>query len=477
MDTMKRKTVSLILIIASFFSVLILPPVGSSAKYYSDYQLYELESEMDEKCEEILHQVYHDEYWDGGCAEWTSDQLKLNEIGYWYRGYNSYGYDDGYDWFAGLDDGAVTDYGYTQVKYPGEGCLYDLIYEFGGYPIFNVVVSWELGNNEWVASGHVIYIWCIYDGYVYYADTFDQFLHKAGHIIKQPVDEFLAIYTETSGALLGAVHFEGAEEVHFKPDEDIYAVYEVKEDCGIYFAPMYEQNGDDARGGSAATGERFNVKGAYNGEDGSRWYKIEGGMWIEAKSVKKVSNASTLAANGINVPDYWCYHQGFDLIGTVISYSSDIKKATLKITDLEGNIFAGGDFEPDAMTFSVGIIDEDTYFEHLKPGKYRFYLSAENDYESKVFVDSEFEIATVTYNDSTYHTVSSERSEFPVTDCNIDGTVDAKDLDFVRGHILSSGAYAQYFADVNGDGTVNLTDYAAVALALKATPHDSQLTP
>ena len=441
-------------------------PLRVNAAYYTPSELSELEKSMEEKCNDILWMVYHDEYWDGGCAEWTNDQLKLNNIGYIYRGHNSFGYDDGFDWFAGLDDGAVTDYGYKQVKYPGPDCLYDLIYEYGGYPIFNVVLSWELGNDDFVASGHVVYIWCIYDGYVYYADTFDQFLYKAGHIIKQPVDEFLNIYSETNGTLLGAVHFEGAEEAHFTPSEVLYAVYEVKEDCDINMIPAYNLNGEDTAGGSAAAGDCFNVRGAYIGEDGSRWYKIEGGMWINAENVKKISNITTIAVSGISVPDVWCYHQGFDLIGSIVSYSSPLLSVSAKITDLQGNVLAGGDFNPEGTTFSIGTIDEDTYFEHFSPGKYRFYVSAENEYESYVFVDSEFEIRNMTYAESTSHTVTSERRNLSPADCNIDGTVDEKDLECIKAYCLSEKGENGYLSDVNGDGKVNLTDYAKVALSL-----------
>lgn len=468
MDRVKFSFRALSLCLAVLCAVSFLrAPMRAKAAYYTPYELAELEKSMEDKCTEILYTVYHDEYWDGGCAEWTNDQLKLNNIGYVYRGYNSYGYDDGFDWFAGLDDGAVTDYGYKQVKYPGPDCLYDLIYEYGGYPIFNVVLSWELGNEDFVAAGHVIYVWCIYDGYIYYADTFDQFLHKAGHIIKQPVDEFLEIYTATNGPMLGAVHFEGAEEVHYTVSEVLYATYEVKEDCDINTIPAYTLDGEDTVGGSVAAGDTFNVRGAYNGDDGSRWYKIEGGMWINSEKVKKTANISTMAANGISVPDVWCYHQGFDLVGTIVSYASPISSATAKITDLEGNILAGGDFNPDGTTFSVGTIDEDTYFEHFTPGKYRYIVSASNDYETRVFVDSEFEIRNMTYADSTSHSVTLERRALSPADCNIDGTVDSKDLDCVKDYCLYEKGGKGCFIDVNGDGKVNLTDYAEVALSLE----------
>ena len=72
----------------------------------------------------------------------------------------------------------------------------------------------------------------------------------------------------------------------------------------------------------------------------------------------------------------------------------------------------------------------------------------------------------MTYAESTSHTVTSERRNLSPADCNIDGTVDEKDLECIKAYCLSEKGENGYLSDVNGDGKVNLTDYAKVALSL-----------
>jgi len=72
--------------------------------------LYEWEDELMKKCEDILKVVHHDGYFDGGCAAWTSDQLRYNDVGYWYKGKYSSAYDDGNKWFYDLDEKVALEF-------------------------------------------------------------------------------------------------------------------------------------------------------------------------------------------------------------------------------------------------------------------------------------------------------------------------------------------------------------------------------
>ena len=438
--------------------------LASNAAFFTDQELRALEKSFEEKCDEIRTAVVHEEYFDGGCAEWTSDQLILNGIGYWYKGYYCYGYDHGRYWFSQLDDGAVTESGYTQVKYPGNDCLYDIVYEFGGCPVYNIVVSWEIGNDDWPEAGHVLYIWCIYDGYVYYSDTFDQYFYKAGHIIKQPLSEFMEIYEATNGAILGAVHFEGAEAVHYKPGERVYTEFTALEGCEVRRAPTLALQQEDTLSHQAQPGEAFAVKGIYTDEAGARWLKIDGGMWVSAEQAVKTGNYSTLSLTGVSVPTQWCLRHAFDMTGTITSSATALTAVTAAIIDSGGNTVLGGDYRPNGQTFSLAEIDEHIYFEHLKEGAYRYVIKASNEYETALLLDETFSIIDATWSQSDFYEYNAAHRCFEPADCNTDGVVDETDfqrlLGIINGEPMNTAAY---FFDVNADGYYNLTDLALIA--------------
>ncbi len=444
------------------FFALLLCAAPARAAYFTDAELRAMEEDFEERCEQILQEVYHPEYFDGGCAEWVNDQLILNGIGYWYKGYYCYGFDDGNRWFGDLDEGAVTESGYTQVKYGGPGALTDLVAEFGGYPVYNVVLCWEQGNlGKWEDSGHVIYVWCVYDGYVYYADTFEQLFVPAGHIVKRQIDDFLAQYELTNGALIGAVHFEGDEAAHYRPDERMYAEYTAVRDCVLRAAPAFTVNGEDTAVQEAGEGTALAVRGAYTDDAGVRWLKIDGGWWVAFDDVKKSANYSTLTAHDITVPVSWCYHHGFTMAGTIQSLASDFTRVYVAISDESGTVLAGGEQEFTGSTYSISVLDEDTYFEHFVPGTYHYTVEVENEFERATLVDADFTIIRGRYRDSTGTTVSVEQIPFAPADVNLDGGTDEQDLSDALTAVLCQKN--GYLADTNGDGNLNLTDLYLIA--------------
>ncbi len=425
--------------------------------YFTGEQLTALENSMSKRCDEILRAVYHAEYFDGGCAEWVNDQLIHNNIGYWYKGNYSFGYDDGNKWFHDLDDGAVTKSGYIQVKYPGESAIYDLISEFGGHPIYNVVVSWERGSGKWVAEGHVLYIWCIYDGYVYYTDTFNQTFGAAGHIVKRTVDNFVELYDQISGPMIGAVHFEGDEVVGFHPDETINSEYIAGQGCSLRSAPMDTVGDTDTLIEEVEPGTAISVRGAYTDSYDRRWLKVEGGKWVKDSEVKKSGNYSTVTCDGITIPQVWMYRHGFTMAGTITSHGGAFSYISVTISDTDGNVVMGGERKAGDSVYTLAEMDETTYFEQLLPGVYRYKIEVENSMEHAVVVDAEFEVRNSTrYRDERFIEYSENHKMYSPLDADMSGTVDEHDL--TQAHRASTWDDRGYLCDVNGDGHVNLTD-------------------
>lgn len=436
----------------------------SSAGYLTDEQLDEMIETFSKRCEDILTAVNHAEYFDGGCAEWTSDQLKGNGIGYWFKGNYNNGFGDANTWLDGLDDGAVTETGYTQVKYYGESCLSDLVAEYGNYPVYNIVVVWEHGSEKWFSEGHVCYVWCIYDGVVYYSDTFSRINAAAGQLVGVPLDEFEKAYESFNGSIIGAVHFEGAEDIHYRLTERMTTEFIIDRDCTLRGAPAFEVNGEDTAEGALSAGEKICVTGAYLDPRGDRWLKLDGGGWISYSDAHKEGNYSTLSLEGASVPIRWRRQLAFDLFGTVRSYSTPLTGVEITVKDTEGNICLGGNMPASGELYSITEFDKNAYFEHLAEGTYTYTIKASNSIETAVLFSGEFTVESGGRTPLEQDTVSRPRRIYDPADADLSGAVDSTDLERVINTVFSSNRSGTvYLSDVNGDGSLNLTDIARTA--------------
>ncbi|MBE6544456.1 MAG: hypothetical protein E7675_08655, partial [Ruminococcaceae bacterium] len=157
----------------------------------------------------------------GYCGTFIIDQLKALKIGYLSNG----GSLNGNKWFVNLKSG-VTSYGYTQIKYEGNNCLYDIVEANEGCAVYNIVISftYQLGYSyEKPGAGHALLIYAISDGYVYFTENFTFDGIKEGGMIKLSLIDFYERFNADYGVAIGAVHFVNKEKELTDKIEAVYA--------------------------------------------------------------------------------------------------------------------------------------------------------------------------------------------------------------------------------------------------------------
>ncbi len=147
--------------------------------------------------------------YNGWCGQMVYDQLYYMKIGV---SSNGQGY-NGNQWYTNLKENGVTQYGYTQVGFPGNNCIYDLIAAKGD-DLEYVVVSFthEYGlSDQNPGAGHAVLIHRIKGGYVYFFENFDSawYGYNEGEPQKRTLDAFMRSFNSSYGAAIGAVYFEG----------------------------------------------------------------------------------------------------------------------------------------------------------------------------------------------------------------------------------------------------------------------------
>lgn len=167
--------------------------------------------------------------YNGYCGTFIRDQLNAVNVGY----VNLGGY-NGNQWYPNLVEDAVTVYGYTQKKYPGNNCLYDIVKQLGN-EVYNIVISFrhQYGYTDAnPGAGHAVFIYAIVDDIVYFAESYSNSTAKEGSPITMDLGTFYSKYTGSYGDALGAVYFEpsseggeGEQGPESSGKDELYAMY------------------------------------------------------------------------------------------------------------------------------------------------------------------------------------------------------------------------------------------------------------
>lgn len=186
------------------------------------------EASLEEKINSVYSEIRarRGKSYKGYCGTFLIDQLNELEIGYYYNG----GSLNGNKWFTNLKSG-VTSYGYTQTKYAGNDCLYDIIEANEGKDIYNVVISftYQLGYSySNPGAGHALLIYAISNGNVYFTENFTFNNIPEGGMIRLSLEDFYNRFNVDYGNAIGAVHFVNKEKELTDKIEAVYAEVENK---------------------------------------------------------------------------------------------------------------------------------------------------------------------------------------------------------------------------------------------------------
>lgn len=143
----------------------------------------------------------------GWCGQYVKDMLNRLKIGFYGSGSLN-----GNKWMTTLVDDAVTPYGYKQVKYWGENCLFDILSANGGIA-YNIVISFNIQSGQYAKYGHVVFINAIIDDMVYYSESFSTSRGAEGVPQVYSLSNFMNYYSRYE--IIGAIHM--TQGTYLKP--------------------------------------------------------------------------------------------------------------------------------------------------------------------------------------------------------------------------------------------------------------------
>ncbi len=212
--------------------------------------------------------------YDGYCGTFIRDQLNALNVGF----VNLGGY-NGNQWYPNLVADAKTVYGYTQKKYPGNSCLYDIVDDRGN-EVYNIVISFhhQYGYTDAKpGAGHAVFIYAIVNGIVYFSESYSNSTAREGSPITMSIDSFYKKYNSSYGNALGAVYFESEIKSDKNDNEgpsapgssdktDLYGIYyEIKNLASGKYLNIYGSKNSEGTyvniySRDYTTGEKFRIE-------------------------------------------------------------------------------------------------------------------------------------------------------------------------------------------------------------------------
>ena len=213
----------------------------------------------------------------GWCGRYVCLQLDQLGIGYIV---NSDASCNGNMIYYEMQENAKTGAGYTQKKYPGNNCLYDIINQYGN-KVENIVLSWTHQYSGYGYSdgnpgyGHTNFIYGIIDDVVYFSESFNGYGYSEGDPQALSVSDFMSRYNTYYGNAIGAVLFTKSEPA----EVSLYVEncsYEIVKECNQKDAPY----ADAGNIGKFSVGDVIHVVEILKNQYGNMWLKTSDGKYL-----------------------------------------------------------------------------------------------------------------------------------------------------------------------------------------------------
>lgn len=321
----------------------------------------------------------------GYCGLLASYQLYYRGINSWLRTANG---NDHYDIY--IED-ALTSGGYGHREYNSTNFSMEEALNFacrsGAQDVYNALVCFQYTNTEAGQKyGHVVFIYAILDGVIYFTESFDlDYYHTAGMAMTMTVSEFVSYYKPWTT-------FEGLVVFGKKDYTDNCTAYstnlfvEVTEEAELTSEPCTLRSTEAAcmQLRHVMPGERLHATGLYKNTVGTYYYRIQDGTqtgYIPAKQVSILRvNFEDVALAEPAVPEALTAGEDFTVNGDVSARYSGLTAVRIELCNESGEMVQG---YSQTMLGTACNLDEGGFnsllnFAELEEGYYTYSIYADS---------------------------------------------------------------------------------------------------
>lgn len=282
----------------------------------------------------------------GYCGLLASYQLYYRGINAWLRTANG---NDHYDIY--IED-TVSSGGYGHRDYSGVNFSMEEALNFatrnGTQDVYNALVCFQYTTTEAGQKyGHVVFVYAILDGMVYFTESFDLgTYHTAGSPIVFTIAEFVDYYDDWT-TFEGLVVFGKKDYIDNCTAYSTNLFVEVAEEATLTSEPCSTRAQEvtcvELR--QVVAGERLHATGLYKNTTGQYYYRISDGTQVGYIPAQKVSvlraNFEDVTLQEPVVPEALAVGEDFLIDGDVSAIYSGVDAVSVEVLDEKGELVLG----------------------------------------------------------------------------------------------------------------------------------------
>ena len=312
------------------------------------------------------------ETFQGHCGNYVSHQLQALGVTAWRSSRNGNEY---YDYYSVIQktSGGYYPKPYSAVDYPLEDAL-NYITRNGTQDVRNVLVGFQWTNTDAGGKyGHVVLIYGIYDGVVYFSESYDIYLkgpHAEGELVTCSIGEFARYYgawTEYEGLVVfgGKTYLDKCEMLGTN------LILQTRFDTVLRTEPCLVGENGCERLRDVVAGERLQAIAVLKNPEGHSYYRLVDGTYIAANAVGAVRfNGEDMYIDDLVIPQRAEVGEEIELSGTVKNRYARAATLSVSVEDSNGNIMFFEEMGCQGFDFPLGALNNQIQFKSLPEGIY-----------------------------------------------------------------------------------------------------------
>ena len=308
----------------------------------------------------------------GHCGNYVSHQMVALGINAWRSSRNGNEYFDHYSTMRKTSGGYYPK-AFSALEYGLEDGL-NFITENGTKDVRNVMIGFQWTNTEAGAKyGHVVMIYGIYDGVVYFSESYPIYLkraHKEGELVTCSIAEFARYYgawTEYEGLVI----FGGKTFLDSCKMLGTNLILQTRFDSYLRSEPCAVGENYCQRLRQVGAGERLHAIAVLKNPKGQQFYRLADGTYIAANAVGAVRfNGEDMYIDDLVIPTTAAVGEEIELSGTVKNRYARAATLSVSVEDSQGNMMFFEEMQCEGFDFPLGALNRQIQFKSLPEGIY-----------------------------------------------------------------------------------------------------------
>lgn len=308
----------------------------------------------------------------GYCGAFVAHQLQALGVTAWRSSRNGNEY---FDYYSNVNrtSGGYYPVSYSAAEYTLEAGL-NYITNNGTKDVRNILIGFQWTNTEAGGKyGHVVLIYGIYDGVVYFSESYPIYLggpHAEGELVTCSIAAFAKSYgawTEYEGLVVfdGKTYLDSCEMLGTN------LVLQTRFDTCLRSKPcMVGENGCE-KGRDVVAGERLQAIAVLKNPQGQQFYRLNDGTYVAANAVGVVRcNGEDMYIDDLVIPRTAAVGEDIELSGTVKNRYARAATLSVYVEDSEGNMMFLETMQCQGFDFPLGALNNQIQFNSLPQGVY-----------------------------------------------------------------------------------------------------------